>query len=203
MPAPTLLKSKWNTFITKLSPTHEHAPQPRRRRSSAEDHSNNNIKNQKRRKHSDAVSVGTYESNVSIADKFRQVIPFFRRSTCSNMSSEENLPTTATTTTTTAAAPVTVCTATCDYYKQLDELKSLYTLAVDEINYAEDSQGSSYYSGDLVTAREALDDCANAFMQLLAQINDLLTREGLQSSMAPKLLRLQKRLDALPDIEDC
>lgn len=131
MPAPTLLRSKWNTFITKLSPTHEHAPQARRRRSSEEDTTTPNTKNQKRRKHSDAVSVGTYESNVSIADKFRQVIPFFRRST-STMSSEENLPSSAPVPVPTVT-PVTVCTATCDYYKQLDKLKSLYTLAVDEV----------------------------------------------------------------------
>lgn len=35
-------------------------------------------------------------------------------------------------------------------------------------------------------------------MQLLAHTNDPLTREGLQSSMAQKLLKLQKRMDALP-----
>lgn len=124
MPAPTVFKSKWNTFITKLSPSHEHAPHQRRRRSSSEDHTNN-INNQKRRKHSDAVSVGTYESNVSMADKFRQVIPFFRRSS-SNISSEENLPSPPIVTTTT-------CLVTCDYYKQLEKLQPLYTLAVDEV----------------------------------------------------------------------
>lgn len=126
MPAPTVLKSKWNTFITKLSPSHEHATHPRRRRSSAEDHTTN-IKQQKRRKHSDAVSVGTYESNVSMADKFRQVIPFFRRSS-SNMSSEESLQ----------SAPIvntTPCSVTRDYYKQSEKLQSLYTLAVDEVIY--------------------------------------------------------------------
>lgn len=39
-------------------------------------------------------------------------------------------------------------------------------------------------------------------MQLLAHTNDPLTREGLQSAMAQKLLKLQKRIDALPDVNE-
>ncbi|KAI8095669.1 hypothetical protein BDF21DRAFT_393981 [Thamnidium elegans] len=183
MPNSTVFKSKWNTFITKIAPNNEHRLHQTRRRSSSEYNNNQ----QKRRKHSDAMSVGTCDSTITMADKFRQVIPFLRRRSSDNISSEEHTPTNT--------PPIQ---SSYNYCKEIEKLQSLYLLAVDEINYAEDSQGSSYYSGDLVTAREALDDCANAFMQLLGHTNDPLTREGLQSSMAQKLLKLQKRMDALP-----
>lgn len=47
-----------------------------------------------------------------------------------------------------------------------------------------------------------MDDVANAFMLLLRHTSDTLTREGLQSAMAPKLLKLQKRIDALPEVDE-
>lgn len=71
-----------------------------------------------------------------------------------------------------------------------------------QLNYAEDSQGSSYYSGDLVAAREAVNDCANAFIQLLEHTMDPITRNSLETSMSPRLLKLQKRLHALPKVNE-
>lgn len=207
MPTTTVFKNKWNVFITKLSPPSplEHVHNQRRRRSSCSENNNNNgsttrINEQflKRRKHSDAMSVGTFDSTISIKDKFRQAIPFFRRRSSASHFEEQSQPQPHQQ----QHASPQQSQVTVDYYEQLERLQQLYTLAVDELNYAEDSQGSSYYSGDLITAREALDDCANTFMHLLTQITDVLTREGLQSSMTPKLLSLQKRLDALPEAGD-
>jgi len=53
-----------------------------------------------------------------------------------------------------------------------------------------------------VAAREAVNDCANAYIELLRHTTDTLTREGLQSSMTPKLIKLQKRIDALPEVDE-
>jgi hypothetical protein len=39
-------------------------------------------------------------------------------------------------------------------------------------------------------------------MQLLDHTPDPIARERLQSSMAPKLLKLQKRLNALPKVDE-
>ncbi|KAI8886458.1 hypothetical protein K501DRAFT_283801 [Backusella circina FSU 941] len=116
-----------------------------------------------------------------MADKVRQALPFFRRRSSSNISHEEDL---------------------IDTKQQYEKLQELYTLAVDELNYAEDSQGSSYYSGDLTTARDALDDCANAFLFILQHIPESEARECLQTAMTPKLFQLQIRLDALPEPDD-
>ncbi|KAF1799304.1 hypothetical protein V8B55DRAFT_1391816 [Mucor lusitanicus] len=193
MPASTtLFKTKWNTFVTKLTPIHSSndAQQPRNQlRRDSDDTIISRIKN---RKHSDAMSVGTFESTVSMKDKFRQAIPFFRRRSSSNISTCNDEVVSHSTT----SAP------SVDYCHELEKLQALYTLAIDELNYAEDSQGSSYYSGDRVAAREAINNCANAYIELLRHTADALTREGLQSSMTPKLIKLQKRIDALPEVDE-
>lgn len=154
----TLFKHKWNLLITKLSPnttntntttttTTTNNKSKRRTSNSSEEmykSTSNNNPNQKRRKHSsDAVSVGTFESTISMADKFRQVIPFFRRRSTSHIGSnttfEESAarsPTTAaiSPTNTAATAAPSTSTESYDFPQELEKLKSLYTLAVDEVN---------------------------------------------------------------------
>lgn len=193
MPASTtLFKTKWNTFVTKLTPIHASNDAQQQRNQLRRDSDDTIISRIKNRKHSDAMSVGTFESTVSIKDKFRQAIPFFRRRSSSNISTCNDE---VVNNSTTSANSI-------DYCHELEKLQALYTLAIDELNYAEDSQGSSYYSGDRVAAREAINNCANAYIELLRHTTDALTREGLQSSMTPKLIKLQKRIDALPEVDD-
>ncbi|CAO3664439.1 unnamed protein product [Rhizopus microsporus] len=134
------------------------------------------------RKYSDATSVGTYDSTTSVIDRFRHALPFFRGRGSLNISPVEEMS---------MSEPF-------DYSKELEKLHSLYTLAQDEISYAEDSIGSFYYSGDILAAREALDNCISNFMQLLEHISDPVTREELRSSMTPKLVRLQSKIAGLP-----
>ncbi|CEP12739.1 hypothetical protein [Parasitella parasitica] len=190
MPASTtLFKSKWNSFVSKLTPAPSNNQQPQQQPQLRRGSDDTIISRFKSRKHSDAMSVGTFDSNVSIRDKFRHVIPFFRRRNSSNTSASiEDV----------AHTPIT----SVDYCQQLDKLQALYILAIDELNYAEDSQGSSYYSGDRVTAREAIDDCANAYYELLRHTSDAVARESLRSSMAPKLLKIQKRMNTLPKVDE-
>ncbi|KAJ8653862.1 hypothetical protein O0I10_010429 [Lichtheimia ornata] len=88
---------------------------------------------------------------------------------------------------------------TCE--RDMRQLKSLLDLALDEIKYAEDSRGSSYYAGDCVTAREAIDLCAITFMQLQQQTMDPAIQSLLQSDLAPRLIDLQAKFDALPSLE--
>lgn len=124
MPASTtLFKTKWNTFVTKLTPIHSSndAQQPRNQlRRDSDDTIISRIKN---RKHSDAMSVGTFESTVSMKDKFRQAIPFFRRRSSSNISTCNDEVVSHSTT----SAP------SVDYCHELEKLQALYTLAIDEV----------------------------------------------------------------------
>lgn len=104
----TLFKSKFSSFIQKISPQ---PSQDSSRRDSTASTSTENIS----RKYSDAMSVGTFESNITIADKFRQVFPnIFRRRSSSAISHNEN---------------------DYDYYKELEKLQALYLLAIDEVRF--------------------------------------------------------------------
>lgn len=123
MPASTtLFKTKWNTFVTKFTPINSNDSQHQQNqlRRDSDDTIISRIKN---RKHSDAMSVGTFESTVSMKDKFRQAIPFFRRRSSSNISTcNEEVVNTSTTP-----------TSSVDYCHELEKLQALYTLAVDEV----------------------------------------------------------------------
>ncbi|KAI7908319.1 uncharacterized protein BX663DRAFT_557458 [Cokeromyces recurvatus] len=179
MPTSTaLFKSKWNYFMTKLSIHHSTIKEE-----------DNKEEYQPRRKYSDDISVGTFDSSISMKDKFKQAIPFFRRRSSNNQNhSEESFNN----------APISF-----NYSKEIEKLYSLYNLAVDELNYAEDSQGSSYYSGDLEAAREALNNCNICFLTLFQNlILHHNTREELELCIAPKLLKLQKRVNDLPEATD-
>lgn len=135
MPTTTVFKNKWNVFITKLSPPSplEHVHNQRRRRSSSSENNNNGSttklnEQSKRRKHSDAMSVGTFDSTISMADKFRQAIPFFRRrSSASHFEEPQPQPQQQPQT---SPQPTRV---THDYYERLERLQQLYTLAMDEV----------------------------------------------------------------------
>lgn len=147
MPTTAVFKNKWNVFITKLSPPSplEHVHNQRRRRSSCSENNNNSsnassttrINEQflKRRKHSDAMSVGTFESTISIKDKFRQAIPFFRRRSSASHIDEPSQPQPQQQQQQQQQlhASPQQSQVTVDYYEQLERLQQLYTLAVDEV----------------------------------------------------------------------
>lgn len=142
MPASTaLFKTKWNSFITKLTPINSndrhHQQQQQQLQKQQEqqgqqeqqklrrDSDDTIISRLKNRKHSDAMSVGTFESAVSIKDKFRQAIPFFRRRSSSNIStSNEDVVNTAATS-----------NSSVDYCQELERLQALYSLAIDEVHF--------------------------------------------------------------------
>ncbi|KAG1141616.1 hypothetical protein G6F37_004207 [Rhizopus arrhizus] len=173
--AGTVFKSKLHTIINKLS--NKHNDDDKQKQTDTVIYSTKeSSQDSSKRKLSDTSSVGTHDSATTIADKFRQAMPFFRTKSASTL---EGINST-------------------DFSKELERLHSLYILAADELNFAEDSVGSFYYSGDLLAAREALDDCANAFMQLLEHILDPVSRESVRSSMTTKLVQLQARLAHLP-----
>ncbi|KAG0165561.1 hypothetical protein DFQ30_008294 [Apophysomyces sp. BC1015] len=124
---------------------------------------------------SDTASVRTCESSSIMPDKLFSGL--FRRR-CSNASLDMSL---------------------FDVEKETEKVTHLYEFAVDEVNYAEDSLGSSYYSGDLETAREAIEECADAYVQLLQQVSDSV-RDSLQETLLPKLMALQEKYTALPEV---
>ncbi|KAL9546883.1 hypothetical protein MBANPS3_006446 [Mucor bainieri] len=84
--------------------------------------------------------------------------------------------------------------------KQIDEFEDLYRLAVDEMAYAIESQGSIYYSGDLLTTTEAVNDCLNRFQQLMQTLHSDRSHK-FQQEWTDILFELRSRLDSLPFVD--
>ncbi|KAI7905003.1 uncharacterized protein BX663DRAFT_501326 [Cokeromyces recurvatus] len=82
----------------------------------------------------------------------------------------------------------------------LEKMNEYYNLAMDEINYAEDSRGSRYYSGDLIAAKEAIDQCEEVYLLLLAE--DPNNRKYLQSTIGIKISKLKSKYATLPLQDD-
>ncbi|KAI8367462.1 uncharacterized protein BYT42DRAFT_617890 [Radiomyces spectabilis] len=132
-------------------------------------------------KPSDAISVATSESANTTTEKLHLTLPGIFRRRCSHTSS---------------------LSSSSNHAIDLEKIKRLYTLAVDEVNYAEDSRGSAYYQGDLISAREAIDDCINAFMELIQETTDPSLQASVRATIAHKMTELQNRYDALPKPDD-
>ncbi|GAA5810019.1 hypothetical protein MFLAVUS_003434 [Mucor flavus] len=81
--------------------------------------------------------------------------------------------------------------------KHIEEFENLYSLAVDEMAYAIESQGSIYYSGDLLTATEAVDACLDRFRHLMQTLS-IDRSHTFQKEWTDILFELRSRLDSLP-----
>lgn len=167
------LKTRWNQLTNKRTSD-----------------SNTSFKDSRRPSHGSDQSVSSSTSTGTL-DKLRRGLPniFKRRpstaSTQSDSTSPDYLPEEH-------EGPLS------EEQEDDDRLGQLYQAAVDEISYAEDSYGSRYYPGDVASAKEAMDTCADAIVQLLHQAPDRQSHDYLHSTIVPKLLSLQSRFDALP-----
>ncbi|CEP11322.1 hypothetical protein [Parasitella parasitica] len=81
--------------------------------------------------------------------------------------------------------------------KQIDEFEELYRLAVDEMAYAIESQGSIYYRGDLISTTEAVNNCLDRFQQLMQTLHSDRSHK-FQQEWTDILFELRSRLDSLP-----
>lgn len=83
--------------------------------------------------------------------------------------------------------------------KETEKVYELYNLAMDELNYAEDSRGSPYYSGDRIAAKEAIENCEQAYSNLILHHDDV---SHLESTIGFKISTLRTKYDSLPLQDD-
>ncbi|CEP16395.1 hypothetical protein [Parasitella parasitica] len=84
--------------------------------------------------------------------------------------------------------------------KETEKVYELYNLAMDELNYAEDSRGSPYYSGDRIAAKEAIENCEESYSLLLARKD--YKDEHLQATIGFKISTLRTKYESLPLQDD-
>lgn len=79
---------------------------------------------------------------------------------------------------------------------EIEKLFELYHFAMDEINYAEDSQGSPYYHGDRIAAKEAIDNCVQSYESLLSN------HQFDNTTIGFKITSLTTKFNTLPPLQD-
>ncbi|KAI9010871.1 hypothetical protein CLU79DRAFT_839440 [Phycomyces nitens] len=89
---------------------------------------------------------------------------------------------------------------TLDIAKETAGINELYANALDEINFARDSVGSTYYPGDLETTREAIANYTRAFDTLVQQASDLWFRNYIEAQLRPRLEYLERTYESLPPV---
>ncbi|ORZ24672.1 hypothetical protein BCR42DRAFT_403423 [Absidia repens] len=89
-----------------------------------------------------------------------------------------------------------------DLQREAEKIYDLFLLALDELNYAGDSQGTFYYINDRVSAEEAIENFSAASMQLMNMTFDPQYKSQIQAMVRPRLLHLQAKFDELPVADD-
>ncbi|KAG0367894.1 hypothetical protein BGZ54_003063 [Gamsiella multidivaricata] len=87
-----------------------------------------------------------------------------------------------------------------DVDKGVQNIADLFMTARDELEYAEEARGTVYYNDDKDGAREAVQECLNAYDVLLKELDDA-QKLDVQRKIGLKIMELKSQLDALNEEE--
>ncbi|KAI9276533.1 hypothetical protein BY458DRAFT_488654 [Sporodiniella umbellata] len=97
-----------------------------------------------------------------------------------------------------SSSPTNICIQEpISYNKEVDSFEKSYLLAIEELNYAIESQGSIYYHGDLVSSTEAVHHCFDKFNYVLRLLQPT-DAHFFQKKWSAALYQLQLYLNSLP-----
>ncbi|KAI8062398.1 hypothetical protein BC940DRAFT_308916 [Gongronella butleri] len=80
----------------------------------------------------------------------------------------------------------------------MNEVEDLFGVAKDEMEYAEESHGSVYYQEDYDGAKQAVQDCLDAYDGFLKDLPSDELRNEVQAKVGMKIKELKMAFDALP-----
>ncbi|KAI9303651.1 hypothetical protein BJ944DRAFT_231981 [Cunninghamella echinulata] len=82
--------------------------------------------------------------------------------------------------------------------KAMNEIEELFGIAKDEMEYAEESHGSVYYQEEYTTAKNAVEECLNAYDTFLKELPTDEMRNEVNGKVGMKLKELKMAFEALP-----
>ncbi|CAO3618945.1 unnamed protein product [Cunninghamella blakesleeana] len=82
--------------------------------------------------------------------------------------------------------------------KAMNEIEELFGIAKDEMEYAEESHGSVYYQEEYTTAKNAVNECLNAYESFLKDLPSDEMRNEVSGKVGMKLKELKMAFEALP-----
>ncbi|KAG2201644.1 uncharacterized protein EV154DRAFT_477671 [Mucor mucedo] len=90
-------------------------------------------------------------------------------------------------------------TETIDMEGSMNKIEELFSAAKDELEYADESQGSVYYHEDRTTAEKAVTDVLKAYEDFLTELPSDDMRDVVKSKVGMKMRELKMTFDALPE----
>ncbi|KAI8984358.1 hypothetical protein BDF20DRAFT_859529 [Mycotypha africana] len=86
--------------------------------------------------------------------------------------------------------------------ESMNQIEQLYSEAKDEIEYAEDSQGTTYYHEDLATAGKAVDEVFDAYDKFIQSLPTEDMKKEVKQKVDLKMEELKMAFAALPEESD-
>ncbi|KAG0168321.1 hypothetical protein DFQ28_004992 [Apophysomyces sp. BC1034] len=83
--------------------------------------------------------------------------------------------------------------------RSMNRIEELFSAAKDEMEYAEESQGSVYYHEDYKTAEKAVKECLEAYDTFLKELPTDEMRNEMKTKVDMKLRELSMAFKALPE----
>ncbi|KAF7722847.1 hypothetical protein EC973_002649 [Apophysomyces ossiformis] len=80
----------------------------------------------------------------------------------------------------------------------MNHIEELFTAAKDEMEYADESQGSVYYRDDYQTAKKAVKECLEAYEAFLQELPTDEMRNEVRTKTGMKVRELKMAFEALP-----
>ncbi|KAG1449331.1 hypothetical protein G6F46_010925 [Rhizopus delemar] len=81
----------------------------------------------------------------------------------------------------------------------MNHIEELFSVAKDELEYAEESQGTTYYHEDRTGAEKAVSEVLNAYNAFIDKLPSDEMREEVKTKVGMKMKELKMSFDALPE----
>ncbi|KAI8072226.1 uncharacterized protein B0P05DRAFT_549395 [Gilbertella persicaria] len=82
----------------------------------------------------------------------------------------------------------------------MNKIEDLFSAAKDELEYAEESQGTTYYEEDRSTAKKAVEDVLQAYDQFLQDLPTQDMKTEVNTKVGMKIKELKMTFEALPEV---
>ncbi|OBZ87862.1 hypothetical protein A0J61_04083 [Choanephora cucurbitarum] len=82
----------------------------------------------------------------------------------------------------------------------MNKIEELFSAAKDELEYADESQGTTYYEEDRSTAKKAVDDVLIAYDNFLQDLPSEEMKQEVSTKVGMKIKELKATFEALPEV---
>ncbi|KAI9204350.1 uncharacterized protein BJ171DRAFT_105431 [Polychytrium aggregatum] len=84
-----------------------------------------------------------------------------------------------------------------DIQKEIDTIGDMFSVAREDLEYATESKGTTYYNEDKLAAQESVEACLKTYEGLIEQLPDQAQRQDVERRIGLRIQELKAQLQAL------